>query len=624
MNEPARDKAQGWGWVPLQACVIALAGWWVFAPALRGGWLWDDDGEVSQNALLRDPTGLGKIWFSRAGMDYFPLKSTVQWILWRLWGDQPGGFHLTSLILHILSALLFWRVLSMLGVRLAWLGGLFFVVHPLTVESVAWISELKNTLSLPFLLGAVIAYLRFSDGASDASSARRAYALSLFLFLLAMLSKSTVVMLPFVLLLFAWWKYGRIGRKDILSSIPFFAVSLALGLTTLWFQHNRAMPGAASVHLGGFLSRIAGAGLAVAFYSLKCVLPFGLSPVYPRWAIDPPALVQFLPWLGLAVVFGLLWMRRRSWGRPVLLGAGFFLLNLVPVLGVIPMAYQRVSWVADHFVYLPLLGLIGLGTAGIGRWYAPSRARSDAIWPIACAGVASLGLAMLSHDYAGIFHDEETLWTHTLRRNPDAWMAHSGLGRIRMEQGRLTEAAAEFRRALDLEPDSAEVQANLGDALLRMGNAAEAMAHFRQAFRIDPGFAGAYYDLGDALLQTGQPYTAAREFATAIRINPNYAAAENNLGLALARMGLLMEAVPHYERALRLRPDYPDAELNLGNAYFRLDRVTDALSCYEEALRIDPLYAAAHHNLAYALQSVGRVEEAKAQFDEAARLGTKP
>src|SRR5665213_1817630 len=157
--EPGHAKA-GWK-VLLPAALIALAGGWVFSPAWRGGWLWDDSLEISQNALLRTPAGLGKIWFSRAGMDYFPFKSSVQWVLWHVWGDQPAGYHLTSLGLHILSAFLFWRLLAKMGMRLAWLGGFFFVVHPLGVESVAWISELKNTLSLALLLGAMIFYLNY-------------------------------------------------------------------------------------------------------------------------------------------------------------------------------------------------------------------------------------------------------------------------------------------------------------------------------------------------------------------------------------------------------------------------------------------------------------------------------
>jgi tetratricopeptide (TPR) repeat protein len=618
--EPAKAK-RGWE-VPLQAAVIALAGWGVFSPALRGGWLWDDPGEISQNPLLRTSAGLGKIWFSRSTLDYFPLKSSVQWLLWQVWGDQPSAYHGVSLGLHVLSALLFWRVLSKLGVRLAWLGGLLFVVHPLAVESVAWISELKNTLSLALLLGAVLAYLDYDE--ARAAKITSSYLLSVLLFLLAMLSKSSVVMFPFCLLLYAWWRRGRIGRRDWGASVPFFAISLALGVATLWFQHNRAMPGGGSVHLGGFIARAAEAGLAAEFYLSKCLWPLHLLPIYPRGATAPTFLAAITPWVVLAIALGWLWARRTSSGRTVLFGLGWFLLNLIPVLGFIPMAYQRVSWVADHFAYLSLLGVIGLVTAGLGRWYGSSRGRAAAVRPVGCVLLIGIGLALQSRAYAAIFRDEESFWTYTVRYNPDAWIAQSGLGRIHLEQGRLAAAQADFQRALKLQPDSAEVQANLGSTYFRMGNPAEARAHLEQAVRLDPGFSGAYYDLGVVLLQTGQPAAAAQQFTVALRLNPDYAGSQNNLGLALARMGRPAEAIPHYQAALRLKAAFPEAWLNLGNAFFNLGRMTEAMGCYQAALRIDPRYAAAHHNLAYALQRVGRLEEARAQLAEAARLGTKP
>jgi tetratricopeptide (TPR) repeat protein len=621
MSGPEEVPAQGCGWTLLQGTLIALAAAWVFSPALRGGWLWDDSLEVARNPLLHDFAGLGKIWFSRASLDYFPLKSSVQWVLWHGWGNQPAAYHVTSLLLHVLSAFLFWRLLAKLGVRLAWLGGILFVLHPLVVESVAWISELKNTLSLALLLGAMLAYLNYDEARPGK---RPAYLVSLGLFLLAMLSKSTVVMFPGVILLHAWWRRGRIGRRDAWASLPFFLVSLALGLTTLWFQHHRAMPGEASVHLGGFFSRVAGAGLAIAFYLSKCIWPGGLLPIYPRWAVDPPAPAQFLPWLGLAVILGGLWSRRAGVGRTVLFGFGFFLLNLLPVLGFVPMAYQRVAGVADHFAYLPLLGLVGLAAAGLSHWYYSSQSREAAVWPVAVAWLAIAWFALVSHAYAGIFRNEETLWAYTLRGNPNAWVAYSGRGKIRLEQGRLAEAAADFQQALQLEPDSAEVEANLGSTLFRQGHAPEAVAHYEQALKLNPGFAGAYYDLGSALLQTGRPAAAAQAFTVALRIDPTYAAAHNNLGLALARLGRLPEAIPEYEAALRVQPQFPEALLNLGNALFNSGRMPEAIARYEDALRINPAYAAAHHNLGYALQRVGRTAEAQAQFSAAARLGAKP
>jgi hypothetical protein len=341
-----------------RAALIVLLGIGIYGPALHGGWVWDDLTEIPQNGVLSDPHGLAKIWVGSAGPDYFPLKTSVQWVLWRAWGENVFGYHLVSLGLHLLGAFLFWRLLQKLGLRLAWLGGLFFVVHPLVVESVAWIAELKNTLSLVFLLEAMLAYVRFEEGASGAR--RRPYALALVCFALALLSKSSVVMFPFVLLIYAWWRRGRVARRDLAAAAPFFGLSLLLGLVTVFFQYHRALA-VWTIPLGGPASHLAVAGTSLAFYFWKCLVPLGLHPMYRQWSVLPPTPAQFLPWLALAALVAGIWYRRAAWGRPVALGLGFFVLNLVPVLGFLPMSYLHISWVADHFVYLPLLGLIGRG-----------------------------------------------------------------------------------------------------------------------------------------------------------------------------------------------------------------------------------------------------------------------
>ena len=296
----------GWWW---QAALILLVGWWAFAPAFHGGWLWDDPLEITDNPELRDLDGLRNAWFAPMTSDYFPLKTTVQWVLWRCWHDQPAGYHLTSAGLHLLSALLLWHLFKKLGIRLAWFGGLLFALHPVTVESVAWIAELKNTLSLPLLLLAMCAWIDY-----DNQGRRSDHLRAVLFFLAAMLCKSAVVMFPAVLLLYAWWKRGRITWKDFKASAAFFAISLILGLVTVWFQSHRAINWVV-IPIGGFLSRLACAGLALSFYSAKAVLPARLIPIYPQWVVNPPAPVQFLPWLGLGAVGWVLWKNRTGWGR---------------------------------------------------------------------------------------------------------------------------------------------------------------------------------------------------------------------------------------------------------------------------------------------------------------------
>jgi len=507
----------------LRVALIVLAGFLIYWPALDGGWIWDDHLLITNNPLMADPYGLAKIWFQPGSLfDYFPLKVTVEWIECHLWGDQVFGYHLVTLLLHLTGALLVWKLLARLGLREAWIGGLIFTVHPVMVESVAWISELKNTLSLPPLLLAMCVWINY-----DEHRTRRDYFLALGLFVAAMLCKTTVVMFPVVILLYAWWKRGRIGWKDCERTVPFFAVSLVLGLTTVWFlQHhaiaNRVFP------MGDAFVRLARAGLSIAFYFSKCLWPVGLMPIYPQWKIDPPSLIQFLPWPVLLALFYWFWRNRQSWGRHALLGVGFFLINLAPFAGFIAGSYMDFTWVMDHLLYLPIIGLIGLAVAG---WE-----RANGMWPLVFRPyAAAAGLAVLvllgwgSRVYAGIFIDEETFWTYALERNPDAWPAHNNLGSIMGQQSR----------------------------------PAEALAHFQEVILLNPGYAEAHNNLANALGQTGRVPEAIEEYKTAIRLDPHYLLAHSNLGYTYAQAGHPVEAIAEYEEVLKLNPENANARQQL-------------------------------------------------------------
>jgi protein O-mannosyl-transferase len=613
--------------VALQAMVLVLAAWWVYLPASHGDWVWDDPVEVSQNTSLRDPAGLGRIWAAAVGFDYFPLKTTVQWAEWHLWGDQTTGYHGVNVGLHLLSAFLVWHLLGKLGIRWAWLGGLVFAIHPVAVESVAWISELKNTLSLPLLLGAMIAYVRYDEDRSDrtAGDASRKvrsntlYTLSLLLFLLAMLSKSTVAMFPWVILVHAWWKRGGVAWRDLIATTPFFVISLALGIVTIWFQHHRAIAGA-PLEVGGMLSRLAGAGLAVAFYFSKCVFPIGLSPIYPEWKLDQPSPAQFLPWLGLAIVFSWLWIRRASWGRTVLFGLGWFFLNLIPVLGLIPMAYQRIAWVADHFAYISLVGLIGLAAAGMGA--LQSRICPDRSWPIVVtAGFLCVWLAVASHRYAGIFRNGQTLWTYALERNPNSSFVENDLGKAMFLEGHVAEAAAHYARALQLDPRDAEAHYNLANILGDSGRISESIAEYEQTIKLKPKLYEAYNNLGLVLAKAGRPFEAIAEYQATLRLKPDSFEARCNLAETLAQVGRTLESVEQYELALRIKPDAANVHENLGIALAQLDRLPESISHLETAVQIDPNDAGFRYNLGMALRHVGRTSEASVQFEAASHRG---
>ena len=531
----------------LQALLIIVAGFWVFSSAFAGDWLWDDGLLIRNNGLIHDPAGLWKIWFEPGKLvDYLPITASVEWLEWRIWGATTLGYHLVNVTLHVLGALLVWRLFGKFNLPLAWLGGLLFAIHPAVVESVAWISELKNTLSLPFFLLSMCAWIDY-----DRLGKRKDYFRALGLFLVAMLCKATMVMFPVVILLYAWWRRNRIGWNDLKASAPFFAISLVLGLITIEFLHP-AM-GIKSVPLGGLASRLALAGLAIAFYFSKCVLPIGLLPIYPRWAIDSPSLAQFLPWPILIGAIGWCWKNRTTWGRHALLGLGFFLINLAPFVGFTQAAYMSFTWVMDHILYIPLIGLIGLVVAGCGQM---DEKLSPSFRPLGI-GAMTLVVALLaaeSHSYAGIFLNQEKLWTYTLQGNPGSDVAHNNLGLVDLNSGRLPQAIEQFEAALRIKPDYAYAHNGLGNALFLSGRAAEAIDHYHEALKIDPGYPEAHNGLANALFQSGHLPEARAESEKAVKFNPNYAEAHCTLGLVMAQQGQIAEAIEQFETALRLNP----------------------------------------------------------------------
>jgi tetratricopeptide (TPR) repeat protein len=484
----------------------------------------------------------------------------------------------------------------------------------MAVESVAWISEFKNTVSLPFLLLSCLAFVEY-----DARRRRGMLLLSVVLFLASLACKTSVVMFPFVLVLFSWWRRGRVAKRDIAVASPFFAASLVLGIATLVFQSHRAIgTGSAQEPL---MARVAQAGWSLLSYIRQAIVPTGLAPIYePVHA----GILSVIPWVVLAIAFGIFWRRRTGWGRHAILGWGWFLINLVPVLGILPMAYMRIAPRADHFAYVSLVGLAGMAAACADWVCARLRARSGAaIAPRLCLGAVVAGLlaflCLQSHAYSGVFHDEKALWTYAVAQSPDAWLARNNLGKALQAEGQSKEASAQFAEAVRLRPDSPEAYANWGNALDSLGLGDAARREFALAIRTDPGFAGGHYDLGLSLMRAGRLDEAAAEFTEALRLNPAYAVAHNNLGLALAHTGHLPEAMEHYRMAIRNDPALQEAHLNLGNALLRLGNLQEAVAEFREALKIDPAYSGAHNNLSIALRQLGRDSEADAESEAARR-----
>jgi|CZKI01.1.fsa_nt_gi tetratricopeptide (TPR) repeat protein len=613
-------EAKGAPWKRiLQASIIAVAGLWIYWPAIHGNWLWDDVGLVAGNESLRSLRGLWDIWFSSPSYDYWPMSSTVFWAEWHLWGDRPAAFHAVGLGLHLLSALLVWRVLGKLGLRWAWLAALVFTIHPLAVESVAWISETKNTLSLLFFLLSLSAYLDY-----DRTGRRSGHVFSILCFLAAMLSKASVVMLPVTLLLYCWWRRDRISWNDLARLAPHLAIALVLGLAAMHFQSAHA-PVDPAVDSRGPITRLVGAETAAVFYLGKVFCPVALIPIYPRWALDKSWPFALLSGTFLAAALWLMCARRSGWGRHALLGFGFFLLNLLPALGFARMTFMNISWVADHFVYLPMIGMIGLFVLGVEACHRRLPAFQQPFLSFAVIALCGL-LACGSRLCAAHWEGAEALWSYTIDRNPGAWMAQFNLAaEIHKVPGRLAEAIAHYEEAVRLKPDFAEAHNNLGRALeATPGRLNDAIGHYEEALRLAPDSAEAHNNLGGALeALPGRLDEAIAQYGEALRLKPDFAEAHNNLGSALQSIpGRLNKAVAHYGEALRLRPGFAEAHNNLGGALEAMPgRLDDAIAQYVEALRLKADFVQARLNLARVLGKMpGRLDEAIAQYGEVLRL----
>ena len=467
---PARAEPR----LAIVAAVIAAATLLSYLPALGARYIWDDEAYVTGNETLRTLGGLADIWLSPwATPQYYPLVHTTFWLEYRLWGLAPAGYHLVNVALHAANAVLVYLLLRRLKLPGALLAAGLFALHPVHVESVAWITERKNVLSALLYLSAMLTYLRFRPLGENGGGERRTYILALALFAGALLSKTVTASMPAAFLLLVYWKEGRITRRDVLLLLPFFALGLVAGGNTAWLEKHRVGAYGADWALS-FAERVLIAGRAVWFYFGKLVWPHPLVFIYPRWELDAASPAQWaFPAAAVLVVAGLVAARGRL-GRGPLVAVLFFGGTLFPALGFFDVYPMRFSFVADHFQYLASLGLLALLAAGAAQAFArPDRRRighgAAALWLLA--------LGTLTYAQSVHYHDYETLWLDTLSKNPGCWMARNNLGLLYEKTGRTEEAVAQYRLALEVKPGAPDAHTNLGNVLLASGRRAEAMAH---------------------------------------------------------------------------------------------------------------------------------------------------
>jgi protein O-mannosyl-transferase len=587
---------RGRGWI--FAVVLAAVTIFAYRPAWHGGFLWDDDAYIINNELLTAPDGWQRIWFSLdSPSQYFPFTYSTFRIEHALWGLDTTGYHWVNLLLHVGNALLVWAVLARLKVPGSWLAAAIFALHPVQVESVAWITERKNVLMGFFFLLTLLAWIAFVD-----KRTRRPwifYCLALIFYVLALSAKATACTLPAALFLILWLQEKPITMRRLTQIVPFVVLGIGMGLLAVWWERYHQGTNRGVFTFLSPIERILVASRAVWFYLSKIFWPSNLTFIYPRWNISPANLIDYI-WLlaGIAACVAIYFIR-RYFGRSVEVAAAFFVATLSPVLGFIMLFTFRYTFVADHYQYLACIGPIALASAGIASLSDKFAQFRAVIVSVALLVVASLG--SLTWRQAATYTDIETLWRTTLARNPECWMAHTNIGIVFLQQGKIDDAIAHYRLALQMQPDSWDAEYNLGTALVAKGQVDEAILHCERAVGMRPTDPDAQVSLGNALFAKGRIDEAIAHYQKAITAQPDHFLARYSLGHALLEKGELEGAIQVCRSALLLRPSDADCQTTLAIALEEKGNPTEAIQHYQKALELAPKSISTLTNLAWLL-----------------------
>ncbi len=598
MHEIARRIFSPRGRVLIFAVVLTAVTILAYRPAWHGGFLWDDDDYIIKNELLTAPDGWQRIWFSLdSPSQYFPFTYSTFRIEHALWGLNTTGYHWVNLLLHVGSALLVWAVLARLRVPGAWLAAAIFALHPVQVESVAWITERKNVLMGFFFLLTLLAWIVFVD-----ERTRRPwlfYCLALVCYVLALSAKATACTLPAALFLILWLQKKPITMRRVIQILPFVVLGIGMGLLAVWWERYHQGTNRGLFTFLSPIERILLASRAIWFYLSKIFWPSNLTFIYPRWNISPANLIDYI-WLvaGIAACVVIYFLRRYV-GRGVEGAAAFFVATLSPVLGFVMLFTFRYTFVADHYQYLACIGPIALASAGIVSLSDKFAQYRGVIVSVAVLIVASL--ATLTWRQAATYTDIETLWRTTLARNPECWMAQTNLGLVLLQKGEIDDGIAHYRSALQMQPDSWDAEYNLGTALLGKGQVDEAILHCEKAVAMRPTDPDAQVSLGDALFQKGRIDEAMAHYQKAITVHPDHFLARYSLGHALLEKGELDSAIQVCRSALLLRPWDADCQTTLAIALEEKGNPAEAIQHYQNALEFAPQSISTLTNLAWLL-----------------------
>jgi len=594
-----------------QAVILAAAVILAYQPAWQAGFIWDDDVYVTNNRLLTAPDGLKRIWFSQdSPSQYFPLVYSVLRMERSAWGLNSCGYHWVNILLHAANVVLLWGLLRRLRLPGAWLAAGLFALHPVQVESVAWVTELKNVLSLFCCLLTAWAWVEFTK---ERPGAWRYYCGALVFQALALFAKTTACTWPVALLLVVWLQGNPINSRRMWQITPFFAAGLIMGLVSIWWEqhHQYAVGGAFAL---GWMSRVLIASRAIWFYLGKLLWPVGLSFSYAHWHINPADPMQYF-WLAACLIAGGgIWAA----GRGLKTAALFYVAMLGPMLGFLNQYAFRYTFVADHYQYVASIGPLALAAAVLEKLLG----RFGRVRVLVYACLLML-LSVLTWRQTRNYADSETLWRATLASTPSATIARNNLSHALLEKGQFDASISLSQEVLAGNSNNPVAQNNLGFALLEKGRVEESIPHFQRAIKAEPNAPGAYYNLGRAFLKEGRYEDAIPQFQTMIRLQPEFAGAYCNLGYAWLQTGRIPAAISNYETSIALEPDYALAHNDLGGILLRLGDTNQARLHFERAVKFAPDFAEAHYNLGGLLLAAGQLDEAFNQYEKVAQLNPR-
>ncbi len=580
----------------------------VYSPALTSGFIWDDDNYVTNNKTLRSYSGLKDIWFKPGAIpQYYPLVHTTFWLEYQLWELRPFGYHIINLVFHIINALLLWRILVYLKIPWGWIAAVIFVIHPVHVESVAWVTERKNVLSGLFYLCSLLAYLKFYDRYQDNKYPLKekvvSYFSSFILFICALLSKTVTCSLPVTLIIILWWKKRVDGVKSLMLLCPYFIIGFILGTKTVFLEKYDV--GAFGREWDySFLERCLIAGRALWFYLAKILWPDPLIFIYERWEIRGQNIVQyFFPVSFIIVLITFFVMRHKKYCRSICVSLVLFLATLFPALGFFNVYPMRYSFVADHFQYLGSVPIIVMfafllfkhltlndSQLGMSPWLCGSKK-----YFLFTIIFAVLGTLTWFHCYA--FKNSESLWIDTLAKNPKAWIAHNNLGLINVNRGLVDLAIFHYKEAIRLKPNHARAYNNLAMAYSRKNEKDRAILAFESAIEIATNDVRILNNYANFLTKIGELEIAYNLYHQCLEINPYSVFTNTNLGIFYSKKNDFKNAVIRFNIVLKYNPLNAKAHYNLGLAYLGMNDKEKAFDHFYEAVNSNPSFSMAHYKL---------------------------